>query len=220
MYSTNATVTKLYEPIWLAKKAQEAATHVLDIAGCRDGDELCRVYKADYKCTATLAGSKPRTVAELCPRACHTDKIKCAQYPAYAAADEKYKAAIKALSGSAAMIAVENAAKESNKDKIKKLKELEQELVGGKKPKCTYGTLPPNSQCKPWCSSFHKTKGIKGCAYKECTGCSICCTGCFDRYDISCRRWIKIHGCNAQLEINGSFGKLSSFCKKSCKICK
>merc|ERR1712046_189276 len=57
------------------------------------------------------------------------------------------------------------------------------------------------------------------CRYRQCAGCSDCCKGCYDHYR-SCPSWTSSFGCKKTMRVNGERGPLSSFCRKSCKICK
>jgi len=85
--------------------------------------------------------------------------------------------------------------------------------------KCMY-PLPKNAQCKGFCSRNPRTIGVKGCQYRQCNGCSTCCTACRDRLK-GCQNLVDKYGCkgSVRLKVNGVRGDIPSFCKKSCSVC-
>jgi len=88
-------------------------------------------------------------------------------------------------------------------------------LYGG----CIY-PMPQDGQCHPWCATDSQTQGTAGCYFHQCIGCSTCCTGCYDRYEKRCPKWVKMYGCLTQLTINNVPNqKLSEYCRASCGTC-
>jgi len=83
---------------------------------------------------------------------------------------------------------------------------------------CAY-ELGAHAQCKSWCATHPQTKGVGGCRFRQCDGCEICCTGCYDKFAGNCPRWVQAYGCETVLKINGRLGALSTFCRKSCNTC-
>lgn len=160
MYTDNATIKALYKPVWEAKKAVEAEKYKLDKAGCKDTDELCPLYVKEYGCEEELDGGK--TVALLCPFACHTDKVKCAAYSAYNATNTAYQAAIVALSGPAADAAVLAVAQESKRRKDAKLKKLQEEMTG---KVCA----DKKTECATWLKKYSAAIATDGCENVQVT---------------------------------------------------
>jgi hypothetical protein len=156
MYTDNATVKAMYQPVWEAKRKNQVEKQKLDEAGCKDTDELCSLYVKDYGCEEELDGGM--TVAGLCPFRCHSDKVKYAAYDAYNTTLAAYNAAIVALSGPAGEHAVLAAAKESKRRQDAALQKLQKEMTS-QKCEDKKGT----EQCQAWLKEYTSTIATDGC---------------------------------------------------------